>query len=237
MPNAEKRLFKFRPLGSPDDFCRAQDILRTGRFWCAPFSELNDPMEGIFQTLAVGKWEEILDGVSNLKSQYKICSFCGKEGAKRVQMWGYYANGFKGIAIEIRQRDVKVEEIGEEGIVKIKYDNATFTLDQNQNVTDLDVLKILTTKSKAWKSEKEYRYLKKDPNDKHIVGEIVAVHFGNPFGHAFNRNEIRRDSNNLRSYLNFAEELKRIAERLHVPTPDTQIIMDGVNDPWVRLEP
>jgi|GEM_PF-5983772 hypothetical protein len=43
------KLYKFRPLGSCLDLERAQEILAQGKFWCSPFWELNDPMEGVYR--------------------------------------------------------------------------------------------------------------------------------------------------------------------------------------------
>lgn len=85
------KLYKFRPLANQTDFDRAKAILETGCFWCSKFFDLNDPMEGVYK------------GIKNYfaeKDRYKICSFSGKKAFRDPVMWAYYANGFKGMAIE-----------------------------------------------------------------------------------------------------------------------------------------
>jgi hypothetical protein len=48
------------------------------------------------------------------KAHYKICSFSDEKAFSNPIMWGYYANGFRGVAVEI-------EVCGEE-VNKIKYE-------------------------------------------------------------------------------------------------------------------
>ena len=45
---AKIKLYKFRPLSDCKDFERIEKILETGEFWCPKFTELNDPMEGVY---------------------------------------------------------------------------------------------------------------------------------------------------------------------------------------------
>lgn len=108
------KLYKFRPLAKEEDFQRAKSIIETGCFWCSRFSELNDPMEGVFCTAN----HKIIDDAYKQKVSYRICSFSAEAAFENPCMWGYYANGFKGIAIEIEVSDEAKKMIHE-----IDYEN------------------------------------------------------------------------------------------------------------------
>ena len=43
------KLYKFRPLADDRDFERLKEILKTGKFYCPKFPDLNDPMEGVYR--------------------------------------------------------------------------------------------------------------------------------------------------------------------------------------------
>ena len=89
------KLYKFRQLTSCRDLERIIEILETNKFHCAKFSEMNDPMEGVYIATVPSKIDKILTE----KNEKRICSFSSKEGFENLAMWGYYANGFKGIPI------------------------------------------------------------------------------------------------------------------------------------------
>ena len=67
------KLYKLRPLLNCDDLQRVTDIIRNKKFWCAKYSELNDPMEGVFLASPSEAVQQIYLG----KLKYKICSFTG----------------------------------------------------------------------------------------------------------------------------------------------------------------
>ena len=104
------KLYKFRSLRTCEDLQRLKEILDTGKFWCSKFSEMNDAMEGVYYATH----ENIIEQIYNEKNRYKICSFSGKLAFENPCMWGYYAGGFQGVAIEI--------EIDSSGIYKVDYE-------------------------------------------------------------------------------------------------------------------
>src|SRR3989344_8601879 len=165
-------IYKFRPLATQDDFDRAKNILETGHFWCSKFSELNDPMEGAFHASTIKKIDEALEQ----KMHYKICSFSGEKAFEEPTLWGYYANGFRGIAIEVECEDTKVRKINYKENIK------------SINNTSID--EILTTKLDPWKKEEEYRFLVESDNNFHKIGKIKAVYFGDPYNRATNKSNI-----------------------------------------------
>lgn len=191
------KLYKFRPLANEEDYERLKGILETGKFWCSTFPELNDPMEGVFY----GQKEDV-GVIYNEKNKYKICSFSYKEAFEDPAMWGYYANGFKGMAIKI--------EVNKSNVKIIDYVNEIPSLEDLP--VDNKIVKILTTKSTPWTKEAEYRFLKKSEINFHKVGKITGVYFGNPYGDVANRREIETKSESLSEYIKFKEKLIKFAK-------------------------
>lgn len=199
------KLYKFRPLGDDLSFCRAKEILRTGEFWCSRFWELNDPMEGVYSFSAA-------DGVNtgdvfSEKARYVICSFSGEEAFSDPAIWGYYANAFKGVAIEI--------EVPDNEITKMNYakDVDHWSEMVESLAADKRAKKILTTKLDRWEREHEFRFLRspKEPAANQI-GEIKAVHFGNPYGNTVNLQDIVDNSQGLRTFRSQRSALQALAK-------------------------
>ncbi len=191
------KLYKFRPLADEKDFERAKSIIETGCFWCSRFSELNDPMEGVFRI----KNHDIIGDIYKQKNSYNICSFSTAAAFKKPCMWGYYANGFKGIAIEI--------EVDKGRVKQIEYKDDIDTMNGSGSEA---IEAILTTKLTSWKHEKEYRFLGKAENNEHHVGKITAVYFGEPHADIVNRRTIYEENKKLQSYQCLMSKLITIAQ-------------------------
>lgn len=173
-------LYRFRKLETVKDFKRIKDCLNTGEFHCSEFSELNDPMEGVFTTSEEATLKEALD----VKRKYKICSFSSQEGFKNPCMWGYYANAFKGVAIEI---EVNLSRTDDEKIYELSYEDELPNISKTDKVS---VERVLTRKRESWRHESEWRFLIQSKEPKHKIGEIKAVYFGDPYGGLSNRKEL-----------------------------------------------
>lgn len=208
------KLYKFRSLGNPIDFNRAKAILETGCFWCSQFSDLNDPMEGAFTTVVSGDCaDEIVRVIYDKKKRYKICSFSSEKSfnagflrpLENPAMWGYYANAFKGIAIEI--------EVDESEVRKIDY------VDSIQKLSDWadkgEIEKLLSAKFISWQHEAEYRFLIDDQRNFHEIGKITAIYFGEPYRGAHNKQSIYSDNKSLQEYEKLKEELILIAHKIN----------------------
>jgi len=198
------KLYKFRPLASDTDFNRLKEILETRKFHCSKFSELNDPMEGVY--LFSNDTEDrahLIDLIFKAKESYKICSFSNEEAFSNPIMWGYYANGFRGVAVEI--------EVSEEKVKKINYvDKIPKFAGANP---DENAVEILTTKLSLWTHEGEYRFLKNIPEDKFEIGNITALYFGDPYENVINKPDITESSNAIRTYSELKKEISSIADR------------------------
>ncbi|MBN2467622.1 MAG: DUF2971 domain-containing protein [Deltaproteobacteria bacterium] len=193
------RYYKFRSLATKEDAHRAQLILETGCFWCSRFLELNDPMEGAFSIFQNKVADTAMEVLFSQKNELKICSFSGIEGFRQPSMWGYYANGFKGIAIEIESRDEPLQEvIYAQGISELE--------------DPTDIKKLLLRKLDSWQHEQEYRFLRKSDNNYHPIGKITAVYFGNPFHNFVNKPELENQSQHFREYKDLRRQVKQVAE-------------------------
>lgn len=200
------KVYKFRQLQSCKDLCRIKEIIKTGKFWCSNFSDLNDSMEGVY----IAKNEDIVHKIFNQKNTYKICSFSGQKGFENPAMWGYYAGGFHGVAIEV--------EIDEHKIEKVKYTCNT--------IASGDVKDILTSKLKCWEHEDEYRYLDNTKHNSVEIGETTKVYFGNPYVGLKNTEKIEQNNKNLTKYKGFREELKEflnLPELKHIESFDVKV--------------
>jgi hypothetical protein len=213
------KLYKFRPLANKNDFKYLKDILETGEFWCSKFQDLNDPMEGIYRFL---NYTENRAGLIDLifveKARYKICSFSHEKAFSNPVMWGYYANGFRGVAVEV--------EVGIEEVKKIKYVDKSPGFKRG-NTNDVAV-KILTTKLSLWRHEYEYRFLRHSEMNKIIIGKITALYFGDPYGNAHNRKNIVEDSKNIRDYLKYKKAILNITREKKIAARSVTIDNDKV---------
>jgi hypothetical protein len=198
------KLYKFRPLASKLDFCRAKSILETNFFWCSKFWDLNGPMEGTFHSSVI----DSIDKVFVEKIQYKICSFSGEKAFKNPAVWGYYTNGFRGYAVEIEIPNAK-----EAAIRKVNY---------KKDINDADLIKrnkaeiILTTKLIPWEHEDEYRFLIRSGSNSHKIGKITAVYFGEPYGNAINKTLIYNQSFLLSEYEIWRAKLIKVVKNIEI---------------------
>lgn len=203
------KLYKFRPLANEEDFERLKDILETGKFWCSKFFELNDPMEGVYNFLNYSDRPDAVDLIFKTKTSYKICSFCNEEAFSKPTLWGYYANGFRGVAIELEVGSDKVEEIQyKDKIPSFKGVNP-----------EKEAVEILTTKLELWEHECEYRFLEKsdnNDNNKFEIGKITALYFGDPYEGTINRKDIIENSNAVRKYIDLKNKILEITKELSV---------------------
>lgn len=199
------RLYKFRSLGDETSLEWACSILRTGEFRCSRFWDMNDPMEGIFR-FEPGIPAGVLDELFWEKNHRVLCSFSADRAFKLPTMWGYYANGFKGIAIEI--------EVDPSHVQKVRYSPnvAKYVSSGGRAKRETMLKRILTTKLASWKSEDEYRFIAEaDGNCFKQIGEIKAVHFGWPHRDVINRRVIAENSDSLAGYQDRLPRLLKVA--------------------------
>lgn len=215
------KLYKFRPLGTCQDLERAQEILKTGKFWCSRFWELNDPMEGVYSFDPNSLRKETIRSLYGEKSKHAICSFSGQHAFESPMMWGYYANGFKGIAIEIEVDD------DENKIHQVNYASSQPKITSGKKV-DETVKQILTTKLCCWNHEQEYRYIcsiRSNGSSLRKIGRISTVYFGTPFKTTVNAKNAQ-ERPRVREYLCRVEAMKQTVKSKRIPCRRVDVV-DG----------
>ena len=145
------RVYKYRSLR---DFDFVADILCNQRFHTSSFFDLNDPMEGLFDYEA-GTKQEYIEAIKSGKQKLRICAFSIE--ANNVLLWAHYADGFKGICIEL---DLEEPPHADHEIVSVKYTACRLVFSNDVGrLVDKIPRKILSRKNAAWRYEKEVRIL------------------------------------------------------------------------------
>jgi hypothetical protein len=212
----DMKLYRFRKLSSELDCCRLREIIETSKFWCSNFWELNDPMEGVFNINIISGWESIIGDILSIKSEYKICSFTGEEGFKDPAIWGYYADGFKGVAIEVETNPNNTD------LVRVDYDyNLPEYLHSGNPHSQAKT--ILKTKSEAWVRENEYRFLVKSDEHQHKIGKITAIYFGTPYEGLASWPDLKTRSKTHRDYENYKKHIIKVAKRKIIRCYDVDV--------------
>lgn len=178
------KLYKFRSLGSQDLFARAKKILKRNEFWCASLWAQNDAMEGVY-TYRVGRAsEDDMNAFFDVKNATRISSFSAAPALKEATMWGHYANGLRGIAIEI--------EVDKKLVHEVIYSPEPRKWERLKGETpDTMRKRMLTYKLNPWRKEYEYRHFVDWPADcARKIGRITAVYFGDPLKGVTNRQQV-----------------------------------------------
>ncbi|WP_167880934.1 DUF2971 domain-containing protein [Methanococcoides sp. AM1] len=198
------KLLKFRSLTNKEEFDRAKEIIEKGKFYCSKLWDHNDPMEGVFSTYC----QESIDTLFSEKNATVFCSLSHRNALNNPLLWGYYASGFKGVAIEIEVTNENSIDNGE--IKKITYDN-----DSSSN--NKTVKEIITRKFPNWEHENEYRFLINGDKGAYFIGNIVRVYFGSPYENVVNFDDIKNKAKYLNEYNKFRKQLKDYIEITNSP--------------------
>ncbi|MDA1275865.1 MAG: hypothetical protein O2960_17760 [Verrucomicrobia bacterium] len=134
----------------------AFDIIFNNRLYCADWSNLNDPMEGMFVTSRrADSGEDYKETVANIireKKRLRVCSL--SETFDCHLLWSHYASGFSGLAIEVELPDNSpaVKKVSYRGVF------AGVSLDGRVN-PQTAAEEILSSKYSEWQYEREIRVL------------------------------------------------------------------------------
>jgi len=168
-------LYKFKPL---TDFEYVADIIIHKRLYSTEFTNLNDPMEGVFEH-SDGTKQSIIDMIIKAKEKHKVCALA-KEYSNPI-LWAHYADSFKGVCIEVEVDEnlIHLHDIKYHSITPIiDFGRAEKFSNETINVDELSVA-ALTRKYEDWAYEKEMRILNTTDN-KYISNGITvkSVLFG-----------------------------------------------------------
>ena len=138
-------LYKYRGLQS---FKFLADIFLKSRLYAAPYSELNDPMEGQYLLSPSGSIDKDMESMLNSQRDgFRICSF--SKTPDNPLMWAHYAEGHRGLVfgVDICEPDCEVRPIIYEGPLRIS----------RHNFNSHAPLEVLSRKLSAWEYEEEVR--------------------------------------------------------------------------------
>ena len=146
------------------------DIFLNKRLYAAPFTSLNDPMEGQNYYVNGQARGVVRSAIAARREQWNICSLTTE--TKKSLIWAYYANGHRGIAIgvklgQLKQGDIR-QGVSYDSQVNVGHQEAKRSLDEIATT-------ILFRKQELWRHEAEYRVLTRS---QYIAVKIVEVHLG-----------------------------------------------------------
>jgi hypothetical protein len=148
------RAYKFK---GAEQIPHAFDIIFNSRRYCADWSNLNDPMEGMFAyTYKSGDKEEdiknVIAKIVREKKQLRVCSL--SETFDCHLLWAHYASGFSGLAIEVEipERSPAIRKVTYGGVF------AGVRLNGGLNA-QAAAEEVLSSKYSEWSYEREIRVL------------------------------------------------------------------------------
>jgi len=159
-------VFKFR---SEEQFGYAMDIILNKRLYCADWRKMNDPMEGgaVPDVDKVYSGEIAYNKVVDVKQKLRICSLSTTFNSHLL--WAHYANGFKGMSIEV---DVPVGLLTEVICTDDLSDNFPDTRDP-----ELIARECLRRKHAEWEYEREVRIIQHGQYvDNVLVRRVIVGH-------------------------------------------------------------
>ncbi len=162
-PITPTRLYRYRSLDrSPNAFAEEISSINNGYLWCADFTAMNDPMEGLFRSSALlreaDNYRETLRQLGDRKSNVGIACFC--EANDHMLMWAHYAGNFKGICFGYSTQALLKALPKDAILVRVAYVDKPPRL----SITNLGDMKeaarhVLSQKQYNWSYEREWRVL------------------------------------------------------------------------------
>ena len=134
--------------------CRVKSVIENSELHCSKWDEFNDTLEGRFIFTSYHNVQYINE-LKSLKNQYKVC--CLSKIYTNHAMWAFYASEFSGVAIEIDfSNDNK-------HIYCMKYPKKTREIPIDKEIDKYKLSKkLLLSKHRDWRHEKEIRILTTD---------------------------------------------------------------------------
>lgn len=155
---------------SLEKFERFVDIIINKRLYAAIYTELNDPMEGLYYYHNNINRQDFIDKMKNGKETLRVCSL--SKSHKNSLMWSHYANEHKGVVIKLQidNPEYEVKNISYTGIPNV-YDVNEYDISE--------VIRVLSQKHEVWKYEEEVRAFVRAfrKEDKYMTGINVEEIF------------------------------------------------------------
>lgn len=173
------KLYKYRSL---NNLWHLLDILINNRLYCAHWSELNDPLEGRYEIFLGAKVNvyaslesTIASKVEQERDAFRIASLSADP--TNLLMWAHYANGHKGVAVEIEIPD------DHEDLTAVSYTPFSSVFLANPSPDD-DLRHLFNGKSEEWSYEREYRIITREryfflpnPVKRLLIGPLISANY------------------------------------------------------------
>src|SRR3954453_17343891 len=137
-----KIFYKYRGITNLE---RTLDIIVEGRLYAAQFTDLNDPMEGVYLYDEQVVTQTERERITKEKLEYRLVSL--SETYASTLMWSYYAEGHTGIVVGVRPLNSSPD------ILRVDYDGPWRLSDDGSS----QAKEILLRKYKLWAHEREHR--------------------------------------------------------------------------------
>ncbi|MDD9158511.1 DUF2971 domain-containing protein [Aliivibrio sp. S4TY2] len=157
--------YKYRSL---DNLKFLIDIFMNNRLYAAPYTSMNDPMEGHYFQRSGRLSSEFKSALKGEKDACGIVSL--SEIPDNTLMWAHYANGHNGIAIGV-EIDSNLYDIR-----PIEYDGLSQLTQRFENEPAEAAKRVLSHKLEVWDYEKEHRVFVQ--YEKFVNVKIKEVVFG-----------------------------------------------------------
>jgi len=144
------------------------DIFINNRLFAAPYTQMNDPMEGHFFHRSGKLSPEFKSALQGEKDSYGIVSL--SEVNDNALMWAHYANGHNGIAIGV-EIDAQIYDV-----VPMEYDGLSHLTRKFEHEPAEAAKRVLSHKLEIWDYELEHRVFVQ--HEKFVNVTIKEVIFG-----------------------------------------------------------
>ena len=159
-----KTFYKYRDL---KNFSHFEKILLENKLHAGIYSDFNDENEGQYTYYEDTRSQYIIDKIKSEKNKLRICSLSRKRDD--ILLWGYYANGSRGVNLVLEIVDKEIIEITD-----IKYQGL---YDHQSIAHDEEIIsltkKILSRKLPNWKHESETRVFTRKEHVDVKIKEII----------------------------------------------------------------
>jgi hypothetical protein len=145
------KLYKYKSLGN---LWHVLDMVVNHRLYCAHWRELNDPLEGRYE-IYLGKKDDEIEGVMDsrigrARDKYRIA--CLSADPENFLLWSHYADGHKGIVVEIDIPD------GHPDLTAVVYTPFSSVFSEKTDTKE-DMRHLFSGKALPWSYEQEYRVI------------------------------------------------------------------------------
>jgi hypothetical protein len=175
------RLYRYRGLPDVNSLQLELEAIKQGYVYCAPYSEMNDPMEGVHIESAVlqhtPNYNRTLAKVRAAKERLGIASF--SEAHRSEPMWAHYAGSFKGICVAYNFRKLS-QSLSGGCFVRMVYNEEPPKLLANRSSPEDRARLALSSKTLRWAQEREWRLISDatGPVRYEDLASVTAIYLG-----------------------------------------------------------